>query len=271
MRQHHRAERRRIEIDRLVGAALQPREQIEIGRGEPGPHQFDLVRVLVAEGCGGGLGEPRRDADPHRAGDELQQRPAAGLVEFVEPARELFRQFGLAQYAQVGDDLGEGRRRRVVVEVRWRSGWGLFLGRSSVTRPEISLPASAPRNAARREGPMATPITRRLVARRKGALATRSLIDPSISRPCESKAQPVISPTAPAPRSSSTPSSRMMSHRQGRSPSCRPSPPRRPRSQRRRARPARARCAPRRGRGRSSVLLRLRAFPRSSSTAASLA
>ncbi len=158
MRQHHRAERRRIEIDRLVGAALQPREQIEIGRGEPGPHQLDLVRILVAERGGGGLGQPRRNADPHRAGDELQQRPAAGLVEFVEPARELFRQFGLAQCAQRGDDLGEGRRWRVVVEVcrsfrrhtcrpftspacgggriapqrscaAWRSGWGLFLGR----------------------------------------------------------------------------------------------------------------------------------------------
>ena len=115
MRQHHRAERRRIEIDRLFGAAFQPREQIEIGRGEPGPHQFDLVRILVAERGGGGLGQPRRDPDPHRAGDEFQQRPAAGLVEFVEPARELLRQFGLAERAQRGDDFGEGRRRRVVV------------------------------------------------------------------------------------------------------------------------------------------------------------
>ena len=116
MRQHHRAERRRIEIDRLCRAAFQPREQIEIGRREPGPHQLDLVRILVAECRGGGLGEPRRDPDPHRAGDELQQRPAAGFVEFVEPARQLFRQLGLAQRAQRGDDLGKGRRRGIVVE-----------------------------------------------------------------------------------------------------------------------------------------------------------
>ncbi len=104
---------------RLTGfcrAAFQPREQVEIGWGEPRPHQLDLVRILVAERGGGGLGQPRRNADPHRAGDEFQQRPAAGLVEFVEPARQLLRQFGLAERAQRGDDLGERRRRRVVVE-----------------------------------------------------------------------------------------------------------------------------------------------------------
>ena len=118
MRQHHRAERRGIAIDRLVAAAFQPGEQIEIGRRKPRPHQFDLVRVLVAERGRGGLGQPRRNADPHRAGDEFQQRPAAGLVEFVEPARELLRQFGLAERAQRGDDLGERRGRRVVVAAR---------------------------------------------------------------------------------------------------------------------------------------------------------
>ena len=87
MRQHHRTERRRVEIDRRIGAAFQPREQIEIGRLEARPHQFDVVRILVAERCRGGLGQPRRNPDPHRAGDEFQQRPAAGLVQLVEPAR----------------------------------------------------------------------------------------------------------------------------------------------------------------------------------------
>ena len=32
MRQHHQAERRRIEIDRLIASAFEPREQVEIGR-----------------------------------------------------------------------------------------------------------------------------------------------------------------------------------------------------------------------------------------------
>ena len=115
MRQHHRAERRGIAIDRLVAAAFQPGEQVEIGRRETRPDQLDLMRVLVAERGGRGLGQPRGDADAQRAGDELQQRPAAGLIQLVEPALELLRQLGLAERAQRGDDLGEGRRRWVVV------------------------------------------------------------------------------------------------------------------------------------------------------------
>ncbi len=71
MRQHHRSERRRIAIDGLFCAALQPREQLEIGWRKARPHQFDVVRVLVAEGSRRGLCQPRRDADPQRAGDEL--------------------------------------------------------------------------------------------------------------------------------------------------------------------------------------------------------
>ncbi len=54
-----------------------------------------------------GLGEPRRHADAERAGDELQQRPAPGLVERVEPSRELCRQLRLAERCERGDDLGE--------------------------------------------------------------------------------------------------------------------------------------------------------------------
>ena len=60
MRQHHRAERRRIEIDRLLAAPFQPREQIEIGRREAGPDQFDLVSVLAAERRRRGFGQAAR-------------------------------------------------------------------------------------------------------------------------------------------------------------------------------------------------------------------
>src|SRR5208282_4854873 len=74
---------------------------------------------------------------------------------------------------------------------------------SSVTRPEMSRPANAPRNGARREGPIATPITSRLSARRNGAAATRALVPSASTFPAESNAQPVISPTAPAWRSAS--------------------------------------------------------------------
>src|SRR5271154_1284044 len=72
---------------------------------------------------------------------------------------------------------------------------------SSVISPEISRPSSAARNAARRADPMATPTIRRLAGCRNGALATRSFRFPASRRPCESNAQPVISPTAPARRS----------------------------------------------------------------------
>ncbi len=71
VRQHHRAEGRGVEIDRLFRTPLEPREQLEIGRGESRPHQFEFVRVLVPEFCGRGFCQPRRDPDPHRAGDEF--------------------------------------------------------------------------------------------------------------------------------------------------------------------------------------------------------
>ena len=104
-----------VEIDRLLGCGLPAMRTGRDRAARARPHQFEFVRVLVAERRGGGLGQPRRNPDPHRAGDEFQQRPAAGLVEFVEPARQLFRQFGLAERAQRGDDFGEGGRGRVVV------------------------------------------------------------------------------------------------------------------------------------------------------------
>src|SRR5438477_8860577 len=53
----------------------------------------------------------RRSSDPHCTGDELQERPAPGLVEFVEPARQLLWQLGLAERAQRGDDLGQRDRK----------------------------------------------------------------------------------------------------------------------------------------------------------------
>jgi hypothetical protein len=71
MREHDGAKRRGIAVDRLVAAAFQPGEQVEIGWGEPRPDQFDLVRVLVAQRGSRGFRQPRRNSDPHRAGDEF--------------------------------------------------------------------------------------------------------------------------------------------------------------------------------------------------------
>ena len=108
VRQHRRAKRRRIGACRFFGAAFEPGKQLDVGRREPGPEQFDVVRVRRPERRDRGLGEPRRNADPQAAGDELDQRPAPGLVERVEPARELPRQLRLTERGEGVDDGGEG-------------------------------------------------------------------------------------------------------------------------------------------------------------------
>ena len=53
----------------------------------------------------------------------------------------------------------------------------------------MSNPASAPWIAARRSGPIATPIISRLVGQCSGALQTRSLVSPLINRPRASNTQ----------------------------------------------------------------------------------
>src|SRR6185437_8596909 len=108
MREHWRPERRRIARRRLLRAAFEPGEQLGVGRRQPGPQQFDLVRLFLAKRGHGGLGEPRRYADAHRSRQNLQKRPAPGLVETVEPARDLRRQLRLAEGEECFDDGGEG-------------------------------------------------------------------------------------------------------------------------------------------------------------------
>ncbi len=107
MRQHRRTERCRVAARRLAGAAFEPGEQVAIGRRQTGPQQFDLLCIFAAERGDGGFGEPRRNPDAQAAGDKLDQRPAPGLVECVEPARELLRQLRLAERGQRFDDGGE--------------------------------------------------------------------------------------------------------------------------------------------------------------------
>ena len=88
---------------------LPARRTVGVGRREAGPENLDLVRLLAAERGGGGLGEPRRHADAQAAGDELEQRPAPGLVERVEPARELRRKLRFAERRERLDHLGQRR------------------------------------------------------------------------------------------------------------------------------------------------------------------
>src|SRR5262249_57072633 len=90
-------------------------EQFAVGRAQAGPNQLDLLRVFVAERSSRGLRKPCRDADPQTTGYELEKRPAASLVELIEPACKLRGQFRFAEGGQRGDDR---RQQQLIVALR---------------------------------------------------------------------------------------------------------------------------------------------------------
>ncbi len=129
MRQHRRPERRRIVARRLFDPAFEPGEQVAIGRREARPDQFDFLGFLAAQRRDGGFGKARRDADAQGAGNQLDQRPAPGLVECIEPARELSRQLRFAQCGEGFDHGGEtyfsaAARRGGICGPHQRDGFG---------------------------------------------------------------------------------------------------------------------------------------------------
>ena len=75
----------------LRSLVQQPVEQRPVGRAEPVPDLLDLADRLVADIGRGLLGETRRDTDAQRAGQKLQQRPAARRVERIQPALQELR------------------------------------------------------------------------------------------------------------------------------------------------------------------------------------
>src|SRR5262245_20887049 len=83
MGEHRWPERRGIAVDRLGATAFQPGEEFEIGRPHAGPDQFHFLGVLVAELGRRGLRKPCGNANPQLAGYELEQGPAAGLVQSI--------------------------------------------------------------------------------------------------------------------------------------------------------------------------------------------
>ena len=110
MGQHGGAEGRRVGAVRPLALAGCPGEQAFVGRLQPVPDFLDVVRRIGPEPRHRGLGEAGRNADAQRAGDQLEEGPAAGLVERVEPALDLPGQRQLAGRGQRLDHLGEGRR-----------------------------------------------------------------------------------------------------------------------------------------------------------------
>ena len=108
VREHRRAERRRIAALGPLASSLDPGEQPGIGRLQAVPDLLHRVRLVAAERAHRGLGEPRRNADAQVAGHELEECPAPGLVEGVEPVREMARQLALRGAGQRLHDLREG-------------------------------------------------------------------------------------------------------------------------------------------------------------------
>ena len=88
-------------------AAFQPREQIDVRRRQSGPEDFDVLGIGAVDRRQRGFRQSRRHADPQCASDQLDQRPASGFIERIEPARQPRWQLGLAQGRQRLDHSGE--------------------------------------------------------------------------------------------------------------------------------------------------------------------
>jgi hypothetical protein len=80
------------------------------------PDFFHVVHRHIAQHRHSRLGEPRRNADAQRPGQQFQQRPPARFIEFVEKAREPRRKLRFPRASQRLDDLGKRWRRRSVVQ-----------------------------------------------------------------------------------------------------------------------------------------------------------
>ena len=93
----------------LRAPAGQPGEERDVGRRQAVPELLDLGDVAGAEVGERLLGEAGRDADAQAAGDELEQREAAGGVEAVEQALDDLRRLAARGGVQAVDDLGERR------------------------------------------------------------------------------------------------------------------------------------------------------------------
>ncbi len=115
--QHGGAERGRIDRVRLRSFAGRIGEEGSIGRLQAVPDLLDVVGRVRPQRRHGGLGQTSRDADPQRPRDQLQQRPAADLVESVEPTRD---DAGQGHLSRGGQGLDHRRQRGASAVVRYR-------------------------------------------------------------------------------------------------------------------------------------------------------
>ncbi len=115
LRQHQRAEHRCARRVGAVPVPLQPGEQRQVGRRQPVPHLLDLVRRDPPPGKlrQRDLGQPGGRPHAQAAGDQLQQRIAAGRIRRVQPPGDDLRQVGLRGADQRLDHVRHARRRLV--------------------------------------------------------------------------------------------------------------------------------------------------------------
>ena len=126
--EHGRAEDGRIRRIGALAPALEPGEQIGIGRRKPVPDLLDIVcrDAIIREFRERDLGDARGDADAQRARDELEDGEAHRRIRRKQPARDDAGQFRLRVARQRLDHLGERRRLAVALPRRpdQRDGFG---------------------------------------------------------------------------------------------------------------------------------------------------
>ncbi len=94
---------------RPFGPPLQPGEQVVIGRVQPMPDLLHLADRDPAHVRRRLLGQPRRHPDPQAPGQQLQQRPAAGGVQGVQPGLDQPLDLGARGRTQGVDHLRQLR------------------------------------------------------------------------------------------------------------------------------------------------------------------
>ena len=96
MCQHRRAEGRRVPCLGPAALPLHPGQQRRIGRRLRVPDLLDLVHADSSKPRQRGLGEAGGHTHPQAAGDKLQKRPAARLIQKVQPSGNQLRHLAAA-------------------------------------------------------------------------------------------------------------------------------------------------------------------------------
>ena len=107
--EHHRAEHGPRAGVGPRAPAVEPEEEVAVGRGERVPDLLDVADLHGKRLGERRLGEAGGDTDARRAAEQLQQCPAAAHVQTVEQAADEARQIRRQALAHRGDDGVQAR------------------------------------------------------------------------------------------------------------------------------------------------------------------